>query len=197
MKREPFQLIRTELQIHEISVSDVVLCHGALSGLTSSLQKQNQTQCQRNDSTLSRSQSRWCLGLSVASQYMQYYMLHIQEIDLHKEYFLDIFSMCVCVCAPRHVHSVLSDSETPTGDSPTRLLCQWHFAGQTTGVGCHFLFQGVFPPQGSNSCLLRLLHQQVDALPLSHLGSSIFSIISENCATFCFLEITRRCSLPS
>ena len=41
MKREPFQLIRIELQIHAISVSDVVLCHGALSGLTSSLQKQN------------------------------------------------------------------------------------------------------------------------------------------------------------
>ena len=40
-----------------------------------------------------------------------------------------------------------------------------------TGVGCHALLQGVFPSQGSNSRLLRLLHRQVGSLPLSHLGS--------------------------
>ena len=34
-----------------------------------------------------------------------------------------------------------------------------------TGVGCHFLLQGVFPTQGSNP---HLLHWQVDSLPLSH-----------------------------
>ena len=26
------------------------------------------------------------------------------------------------------------------------------------GVGCHTLFQGIFPAQGSNLCLLHLLH---------------------------------------
>ena len=35
-------------------------------------------------------------------------------------------------------------------------------------VGCHFLFQGIFPTQGSNS---HLLHWQVDSLPRSHQGS--------------------------
>ena len=30
---------------------------------------------------------------------------------------------------------------------------------------------GILPNQGSNPCLLRLLHQQVDSLPLSHQGS--------------------------
>ena len=37
--------------------------------------------------------------------------------------------------------------------------------GKNTGVGCHFLLQGIFPTQGSN---LRLLHWQVDSSSLSH-----------------------------
>ena len=35
-------------------------------------------------------------------------------------------------------------------------------------MGCHFPLQGIFPTQGSN---LRLLHWQVDSLPLIHQGS--------------------------
>ena len=36
----------------------------------------------------------------------------------------------------------------------TRLLCLWDFPGKSTGVGCHFLSQGIFPTQGSNlSCI--------------------------------------------
>ena len=27
---------------------------------------------------------------------------------------------------------------------PTRLLCSWDFALKNTGVGCHFLLQGIF-----------------------------------------------------
>ena len=42
--------------------------------------------------------------------------------------------------------------------------------GKNTGVGCHFLLQGIFPTQGSNLHLLRLLHRQTDSLPLGHLG---------------------------
>ena len=33
---------------------------------------------------------------------------------------------------------------------PTRLLCPWDFPGKDTGLGCHFLLQGIFPTQGSN-----------------------------------------------
>ena len=40
------------------------------------------------------------------------------------------------------------------GLRPTRLLCPWDFPGKDTGVGCHFLLQGIFPTQGSNPCLL-------------------------------------------
>ena len=37
---------------------------------------------------------------------------------------------------------------------------------KNTGVGCHFLLQGIFQTQGSNPCLLCLLHWQVGSLPL-------------------------------
>ena len=32
----------------------------------------------------------------------------------------------------------------------TRLLPPWDSPGKSTGVGCHFLLQGIFPTQGSN-----------------------------------------------
>ena len=42
--------------------------------------------------------------------------------------------------------------------------------GKNTGVGCHFLLQGIFPIQGLNPCLL---HWQADFSPLSHQGSPL------------------------
>ena len=36
---------------------------------------------------------------------------------------------------------------------PTKLLHPWDFPGKSTGVGCHFLLQGIFPIQGSNPAL--------------------------------------------
>ena len=38
------------------------------------------------------------------------------------------------------------------------VLCPWDFLGKNTGVGCHLLLQGIFSTQGSNACLLCLLH---------------------------------------
>ena len=43
--------------------------------------------------------------------------------------------------------------------------------GKNTVVGCHFLFQGIFPTQISNPSLLQLLHWQADSLLLYYLGS--------------------------
>ena len=37
-------------------------------------------------------------------------------------------------------------------------LCPWGFPGENTGVGCHFLLQGIFPTQRSNPHFLCLLH---------------------------------------
>ena len=48
----------------------------------------------------------------------------------------------------------LSDSLWPQGLQSTRFFCPWDFRGKNIGVGCHFLLQGIFPTQGSNSHLL-------------------------------------------
>ena len=50
----------------------------------------------------------------------------------------------------------------------SRLLCPWDLPGKNTGVGCHFLLQGICPTQGSNP---GLLHWQADSLRLSRQGS--------------------------
>ena len=62
----------------------------------------------------------------------------------------------------RSVTSVVSDSLRPNELQPTRLFGPWESPGKNTGVGCHFLLQGIFPTQGSNLCLL---HWQGDSLP--------------------------------
>ena len=46
----------------------------------------------------------------------------------------------------------------------TRLFCPWNFLGKNSGLGCHFLLQGLFPTQRSN---LHLLHWQMDSFPLA------------------------------
>ena len=50
------------------------------------------------------------------------------------------------VCA----RSVMSNCLWPHGVQPTRLPCSWSSPGKNTGVGFHFLLQGIFPTQGSN-----------------------------------------------
>ena len=61
------------------------------------------------------------------------------------------------------------------GPQPTRLLCPRDFSGKNTGLGCHFLHQGIFLTQGWScipcvSCIGRqiLYHQH-------HLGSPLSS----------------------
>ena len=76
---------------------------------------------------------------------------------------------------------VIFDPLQPHGLQPTRFLCPWDFPGKDTGVGCHFLLQGICLTQGSNSSLLHFLHWQVDSLPLSNLESPFSSAFSTHC----------------
>ena len=62
------------------------------------------------------------------------------------------------------------------GDSP----------GKDTGLGCHFLLQGIFPTQGLK---LYVLHGWANALPLTHLKS----VVAQSCPTLCD---PTDCSLP-
>ena len=54
----------------------------------------------------------------------------------------------------------------------------WNFPDKNTGVGYHFLLQGIFPTQGLNPYLFCLLHWQADSLPLHHLGNAIYVPLS-------------------
>ena len=89
---------------------------------------------------------------------------------------------CVDVCyinmhteMKQHVFhvKVMSDSLWPHGLHPSRLLCPWDFPGRSTGVGCHFLFQGIFLTQELNPCLLWLTHcRQI----LYHWATDVYDI---------------------
>ena len=50
----------------------------------------------------------------------------------------------------------------------------WDSPGKNTGVGCHALLKEIFPTQGSNSCLLCLLHWQMGSLLLAPLEDNSF-----------------------
>ena len=72
-------------------------------------------------------------------------------------------SMSMCLCA--QLYPALCD---PVDYKPTRLLCPWDFWGKNTGVGCHFLLQGLFLTQRSNPCLLCPLHCKWTFYPMNH-----------------------------
>ena len=53
--------------------------------------------------------------------------------------------------------SVTQSCPTLHGLESTRLLCAWGSPGKSTGVGCHFLLQGIFPTQELNWALLHCM----------------------------------------
>ena len=59
----------------------------------------------------------------------------------------------------------------------------WDSPGKNTGVGYHFLLQGISLTQGSNLRLLCLLHWQVDSLPLVPPGKPKTQYNSNFCKT--------------
>ena len=74
-----------------------------------------------------------------------------------------------------------------------RLLGPWDSPDKNTVMGCHFLLRGIFPTQGSNSCLLCLLYWQVVSLPFSHLERQCFLIIFATFIRSCALENSPVC----
>ena len=68
---------------------------------------------------------------------------------------------------------------------------------KNTGVGCHFLLQGIFPTQRLNPHLLQLLHWQADSLPLNHLGSHLDVIFAKGLFKRSILLSSRRQYLVS
>ena len=61
-----------------------------------------------------------------------------------------VFRFCCCCLVPKSCPTLLQLH----GLWPTRLLCPRDFPGKNTGMGSHFLLQGIFLTQGSNPYLL-------------------------------------------
>ena len=77
--------------------------------------------------------------------------------------------VCVCVCVYLHFKS------RPTLVTPWSITCQtplsMGFPSKNTGVGCHFLLQGIFLTQGWNPYLL---HWQAYSLTTEPLRKPIY-----------------------
>ena len=74
------------------------------------------------------------------------------------------------------VCSVMSNSATLwTAACQAPLSVHGNFPGKNTGVGCHFLVQGIFPTQVSSPCLL---HWQTDSFTTVPPGSLGYLILN-------------------
>ena len=74
---------------------------------------------------------------------------------------------CMCVCLVTQLCPTLCH---PMDCSPPGSSVYGIFPGKNTGLGCHFLLQGIFPAQGLNPSLQCLLLWQLeDSSPRSHL----------------------------
>ena len=60
----------------------------------------------------------------------------------------------ILICERRGSRSVMSDSSQPCVLQPTKFPRPWDSPDKNTGVGCHFLLQGIFLTQRSNPGLL-------------------------------------------
>jgi len=99
----------------------------------------------------------------------------------------------VCVCAQScPTLCSLMDCSPPGSDHGI-------FKARNTGVGCHFLLQGIFPIQWLNLCFLCLLHWEVDSLSVSlaklDCGNKGLQITAMKQAYFSFTSVFH-CGLP-
>ena len=63
---------------------------------------------------------------------------------------------------------------------------------QNTRVGCHSLLQGILTTQGSNLCLLCLLHWQTGSLPLMPRGKPFIRVVNVyNCYILLLMRLPR------
>ena len=98
---------------------------------------------------------------------------HNYDIILFRSDSRHCISITICVC----VHAELCPTVCDPKDCSAPGSSVWGiFQAKNTGVGSHFLFQGICPTKGLNPHHLCFLHWQADSLPLCHLGSPSLSM---------------------
>ena len=77
----------------------------------------------------------------------------VQQHYILSPYSFNLCAECVFACWVSHFSGVWLCAALSL--KSTRLICPWDSPG-STGIGCHFLLQCIFPTQGSNLSLLHL-----------------------------------------
>ena len=90
--------------------------------------------------------------------------------------------------------AVVPNSLQPHGLQPTRILCPWDFPGKDSGVGCHFLLQGIFPTQGLNP---GLLHCRQIPYHQNHQGSPELCLLRANYKVMGRFSTVWRAGMPN
>ena len=98
-------------------------------------------------------------------------MQKVYNFLAHRKYSVLVLNACML----SHFHHILLF--VTYGPYPSRLLSPWDSPSKNTGVCWHSLLQGISPTQGSNPCLLGLLHWQASSLQLTPPGKSALAII--------------------
>ena len=80
-----------------------------------------------------------------------------------------IASMCVCAQSLQSFLTLCDPRDCIACQAPLSM----GFSGKNTGVGCQALLQGIFPTQGSNPCLLCLLHCRWNLYSVNHLRLNV------------------------
>ena len=103
---------------------------------------------------------------------------------------MECWDQAEAIESPRTVSwssSSLVAKSCPTLVTPQTVACQtplpWDSPGKNTGVGCHFLLQGIFPTQESNPALL-------------HCRQILYRLISELRVTLKVWQVSRHLAFP-
>ena len=135
-------------------------------------------------------------------EWVAYSFLHSHKFQNCFGFFLSFFSFWLSPSSSAlfffsdfgfYIHSVVSTLCDPTDCRPPGSSVHGDSPSKNIGVGCHALFQGFFPAQGSNPGLLHcrlilkcLSHQGNPFTSITHFKTSgQFSSVAQSCPTLC------------
>ena len=101
--------------------------------------------------------------------------------------FISFLLLTLDLPSVQFIHSVVSDSLQPHELQPARLHCSWNSSGKNTGVGSHFLLQGICLTQRLNlglpPCRQVFYHLSYQGSPAGCLLGAAAAKLLQSCPT--------------